>query len=87
MPSPAAWPDRRILDLFGIDLPIVQAPMANSSTPEMALAVRQAGGLGSIPCAALTPDPCTPTSSGTTWRPGIRAAAACSTCARAGARP
>jgi nitronate monooxygenase len=50
------WPDHRILDLFGIDLPIVQAPMANSSTPEMALAVCQAGGLGSIPCASLTPD-------------------------------
>ena len=50
------WPDSRILDLFGIDLPIVQAPMANSSTPEMALAVCQAGGLGSIPCASITPD-------------------------------
>jgi nitronate monooxygenase len=50
------WPDRRILDLFGVELPIVQAPMANSSTPEMALAARQAGGLGSIPCASLTPD-------------------------------
>ena len=50
------WPDRRILDLFGIALPIVQAPMANSSTPQMALAVAQAGGLGSIPCAAITPD-------------------------------
>jgi nitronate monooxygenase len=50
------WPDRRILDLFGISLPILQAPMANSSTPEMALAVAQAGGLGAIPCAAITPD-------------------------------
>jgi nitronate monooxygenase len=50
------WPDHRILDLFGIRLPIVQAPMANSSTAEMALAVCQAGGLGSIPCAAITPD-------------------------------
>lgn len=50
------WPDRRVLDLFGVALPIVQAPMANSSTPEMALAVCQAGGLGSIPCAAITPD-------------------------------
>ena len=30
------WPDRRILDLFGIDLPIIQAPMAGASTPEMA---------------------------------------------------
>jgi nitronate monooxygenase len=56
MTSPAAWPDRRILDLFGIELPIIQAPMANSSTPEMALAVCRAGGLGSIPCASITPD-------------------------------
>jgi nitronate monooxygenase len=30
--------------------------MANSSTPEMALAVSRAGGLGSIPCASITPD-------------------------------
>ncbi len=50
------WPDRRILDLFAIDVPIIQAPMANSSTPEMALAVCQAGGLGSLPCAAYTAD-------------------------------
>ena len=50
------WPDRRILELFGVEHPIIQAPMANSSTPEMALAVCRAGGLGSIPCAALTPD-------------------------------
>ena len=56
MSADRSWPDSRVLDLFGIDLPIVQAPMANSSTPEMALAVCQAGGLGSIPCAALTPD-------------------------------
>ena len=27
-----AWPDRRILDLFGIALPIIQAPMANFGT-------------------------------------------------------
>jgi nitronate monooxygenase len=50
------WPDHRILDLFGLELPIIQAPMANSSTPDMALAVCRAGGLGSIPCATLTPD-------------------------------
>ena len=56
MPPSATWPARRLLDLFGIDLPIIQAPMANSSTPEMALAVARAGGLGSIPCAALTAD-------------------------------
>ncbi|MDF2692640.1 MAG: 2-nitropropane dioxygenase [Labilithrix sp.] len=49
-----AWPDRRILDLFGIELPIVQAPMAGASTPEMAIAVSEAGGLGSLPCALLS---------------------------------
>jgi nitronate monooxygenase len=45
------WPDTRILDLFGIALPILQAPMAGASTPEMAIAVSAAGGLGALPCA------------------------------------
>ena len=48
------WPDRRILDLFGIAVPIVQAPMAGASTPEMARAVCKAGGLGSLACALST---------------------------------
>ena len=47
------WPDRRILDLFGVDVPIVQAPMAGPGTPALAIAVSEAGGLGSLPCAAL----------------------------------
>ena len=51
----SVWPDRRILDLFRIDLPIIQAPMAGASTPEMAIAVSEAGGLGSLPCALYTP--------------------------------
>src|SRR5689334_20232395 len=46
-----SWPDRRILDIFNIDLPILQAPMAGASTPEMAIAVCEAGGPGSLPCA------------------------------------
>jgi nitronate monooxygenase len=50
------WPDRRILDLFGIELPILQAPMAGSSGPELAVAVCEAGGLGSLPCAILADD-------------------------------
>jgi nitronate monooxygenase len=50
------WSDTRILDLFGIDLPIVQAPMANSTGIEMAIAVAEAGGLGSFPCATITPE-------------------------------
>jgi nitronate monooxygenase len=51
-----AWPDRRILDLFGIEHPILQAPMAGASTPAMAIAVGKAGGLGALACALLTVD-------------------------------
>jgi len=50
------WPDTRLLDLFGVELPIVLAPMANFAGIEMAIAVAEAGGLGSLPCAALDPD-------------------------------
>jgi nitronate monooxygenase len=50
------WPDTRLTDLFGITLPIVQAPMANSTGIEMAIAVAKAGGLGSFPCATISPD-------------------------------
>jgi nitronate monooxygenase len=45
-----------LLDLFGIELPVVQAPMAGSSGSALALAVATAGGLGSLPCAMLTSD-------------------------------
>jgi nitronate monooxygenase len=48
------WPDRRILDLFGIDLPIIQAPMAGAGLSELAIAVSEAGGLGSLPTAMLS---------------------------------
>lgn len=50
------WPDRRIQDLFGIDLPIVQAPMAGAGLADLAIAVAEAGGLGSLPCALLSPE-------------------------------
>jgi nitronate monooxygenase len=50
----AIWPDRRILDLFEIELPIIQAPMAGPGTAELAIAVSDAGGLGSLPCAQLS---------------------------------
>ena len=49
----AMWPDRRILDLFGIELPILQAPMAGAVLAEMAVAVAEAGGLGALPAALL----------------------------------
>jgi nitronate monooxygenase len=48
------WPDNRILDLFGIQVPIIQAPMAGSVLSEMVVAVSEAGGLGSLPCALLS---------------------------------
>ena len=51
----AHWPDGRIQRLFNIRLPIIQAPMAGSSTTEMAIAVAVAGGLGSLPSAQMTP--------------------------------
>src|SRR5438067_898766 len=50
----SGWPDRRILDLFKIQLPIIQAPMAGANLSEMAIAVSEAGGLGSLPCALLS---------------------------------
>jgi nitronate monooxygenase len=43
-------------ELFGISLPIIQAPMAGSQGSAMAIAVSSAGGLGSLPCAMLSPD-------------------------------
>ena len=42
--------------LFGVELPIIQAPMAGSQGSALAIAVSNAGGLGSLPCAMLTPD-------------------------------
>ena len=48
------WPDRRIQDLFGIELPIVQAPMAGPNLAELAIGAARAGALGSLPCATLS---------------------------------
>lgn len=50
----SAWPDRRILDLFNIDVPIMQAPMAGAGTSQLAIAVSEAGALGALPCAQMT---------------------------------
>jgi nitronate monooxygenase len=49
--------DRHTLSsLLGIQLPIVQAPMAGVQDSALAVAVSNAGGLGSLPCALLTID-------------------------------
>jgi nitronate monooxygenase len=47
------WPNRKLIDLFGIEVPIIQAPMAGASGSAMAVATSEAGGLGSLPCAML----------------------------------
>lgn len=39
--------------VLGIDLPIIQAPMAGTATPALAAAVSNAGGLGSVSIAAV----------------------------------
>src|SRR3954451_7758923 len=48
------WPDRRFLDLVKTEHPIVLAPMAGVMDAELAMAVAEGGGLGSLPCAMLT---------------------------------
>jgi nitronate monooxygenase len=48
------WPDNRVLDLLGVELPIIQAPMAGAVLSDMVVAVSEAGGLGSLPCALLS---------------------------------
>ncbi|MGI2197420.1 NAD(P)H-dependent flavin oxidoreductase [Shewanella baltica] len=40
--------------LFGIELPIIQAPMAGVQGSALTIAVSQAGALGSLPCAMLS---------------------------------
>src|SRR5215475_7807943 len=42
--------------LFGVELPILQAPMAGSQGSALAVAVSNAGGLGALPCAMLSAD-------------------------------
>lgn len=50
------WPDRRLIDHLGITHPIIQAPMAGSTTVELAAAVCNAGGLGSMGYAETSVD-------------------------------
>jgi nitronate monooxygenase len=43
-------------ELLGIEFPIIQAPMAGVQGSELTVAVSNAGGLGSLPCAILSPE-------------------------------
>src|SRR3954468_22678772 len=50
----AMWPDRRLVDLFKTEFPIVLAPMAGVMDAELVIAAAQGGALGSLPCAMLS---------------------------------
>ncbi len=50
------WPDTRVMDLLGLDVPVIQAPMSGVGYADMAVAVCRAGGLGSLGAASLAPD-------------------------------
>ena len=64
MPAPRPWQTRAVIwsdtplaGLLGVQLPIVQAPMAGGpSTPRLAAAVSEAGALGSVAGAMLGPE-------------------------------
>lgn len=45
-----------LVEILGLSVPVVQAPMAGVSTPELAAAVSNAGGLGSIAIGASSLD-------------------------------
>jgi nitronate monooxygenase len=51
----SVWQDRRLLELVGIEHPVIQAPMAGSTTPELVAAVCNAGALGSFGSAGTPP--------------------------------
>ncbi len=50
-----SWPDRRLLDLLHLEIPIIQAPMAGADTVALARSVATTGALGSLACALLEP--------------------------------
>ncbi len=51
-----SWPDRRLLDLLELEIPIIQAPMAGADSVALARSVSATGALGSLACALLSPD-------------------------------
>ena len=47
---------KNLPSLLGTEFPLIQAPMAGVQGAALAIAVSNAGGLGSLPCAMLTPE-------------------------------
>jgi nitronate monooxygenase len=50
------WADRRLIDVLQIEHPILLSPMAGFGTVDLAAAVCNAGGLGSLGCAVMEPE-------------------------------
>ncbi len=50
------WPRTELIDLLQIEHPLLQAPMGGESTPQMAIAVGNAGGLGGLGCSYMSND-------------------------------
>ncbi len=50
------WQNNGLAKRLGTQYPLIQAPMAGSTTPELAAASTNAGGLGSLGAAATTPE-------------------------------
>src|SRR5271165_6394047 len=50
------FPATRFTKLVGVEYPILLAPMAGASTPDLTAAVSHAGGLGAFAAAVLSPD-------------------------------
>src|ERR1700761_4415284 len=50
------WPDRRIIDLFKTELPILLAPMAGVMDADLAIAVARGAAVPSLPCAMISPE-------------------------------
>src|SRR6476660_9675454 len=49
--------DSRFIERFGMPIPVIQAPMAGGpTTPELVAAVCEAGGMGSVAAAYLSPE-------------------------------
>lgn len=46
----------RLAERLDLEVPVIQAPMAGAQDAELAIAVSAAGGLGSLPCAMLSPE-------------------------------
>lgn len=49
------WPTTQATELLNITYPIIQAPMAGLTTPQLIAAVSNAGSLGSLGAALMTP--------------------------------